>query len=83
MHKILMEESYKPSTQPQCRLNSLLWETIRKEVLKLLDESIIYLIFDSAWVSPAPMQKVVPKKRGIMVVKNDNNELILTRTTAK
>ena len=33
---------------------------------------MIYPISDSNWVSPV---QVVPKKGGIIVVKNDNNEL--------
>jgi len=48
--------------------------------LKLLDACMIYLIFDSSWVSPV---QVMPKKSSIMVVKNDNNELIPTRTTTR
>ena len=51
---------------------------VRKEALKLLDACMIYAISDSSWVSPV---QVVSKKGGILVVKNDNNELILTRTT--
>ncbi|XP_041016158.1 uncharacterized protein LOC121258681 [Juglans microcarpa x Juglans regia] len=43
--------------------------------MKLLDAEIIYPISDSASVSPV---KVVPKKGGITMIKNDNNELILT-----
>ena len=49
---------------------------VRAEVLKLLDDGIIYSISNSAWVSPVQM---VPKKRGITVEKNENNELILVR----
>ena len=52
-------------------------EVVHKEALKLLDAEIIYPISDSAWVSPV---QVVPKKGGITVIKNDNNELIPTRT---
>jgi len=52
-------------------------EVVRKEVLKLLDTGMIYPISDSNWVSPV---QVVLKKGGITVVKNDNNELIPTRT---
>lgn len=77
MHKILMEESYKPTVQPERRPNPTIQEVVKKEVLKLLDAGIIYLIFDSAWVSSV---QVVPKKGGMTVVQNDNNELILTRT---
>jgi len=50
---------------------------VRKEVLKLLDAGMIYPISDSNWVSSV---QVVPKKGGIIMVKNDNNELIPTRT---
>ncbi|KAJ4700581.1 Retrovirus-related Pol polyprotein [Melia azedarach] len=52
-------------------------EVVRAEVLKLLDAGMIYPISDSPWVSPV---QVVPKKGGMTVVKNDNNELIPTRT---
>ncbi|MCI17810.1 reverse transcriptase, partial [Trifolium medium] len=38
---------------------------------------MMYLILDSAWVSPV---HVVPKKGGMTVVRNDKNELIPTRT---
>ncbi|XP_073030622.1 uncharacterized protein [Primulina eburnea] len=77
MHKILMEADHKTSTQPQRRLNPAMQEVVKKEVIKLLDAGIIYPISDSRWVSPV---QVVPKKGGITVVKNDNNELIPTRT---
>ena len=45
--------------------------------MKLLDVRIIYPISDSNWVSPI---HIVPKKGGMTVVKNENNELIPTRT---
>ena len=76
MHKILMEDIYKTSVQRH--LNPTMKEVVRKEVLKLLDVGMIYAISDSNWVSPV---QVVPKKGGIIVVKNDNNELIPSRTT--
>ncbi|MCH97999.1 reverse transcriptase, partial [Trifolium medium] len=41
---------------------------------------MIYLISDSAWVSPV---HVVPKKGGMIVVRNDKNELILSRTVTR
>ena len=44
--------------------------------MKLLDAGIIYLISDSQWVSPI---QVVPKKFGVTVVTNENNELVPTR----
>ena len=46
---------------------------VRNEILKLLEEGIIYPIADSQWVSPV---HCVPKKGGIIVVPNDKNELI-------
>ncbi|GJU58229.1 reverse transcriptase domain-containing protein [Tanacetum coccineum] len=45
--------------------------------MKLLDTGIIYLIVDSPWVSPI---HCVPKKGGITVVTNKNDELVPTRT---
>jgi len=44
--------------------------------LKLLDHGIIYPISDSEWVSSI---QVVPKKTGIIVIRNDKNELVPTR----
>jgi hypothetical protein len=49
---------------------------VRNEVLKLLDAGIIYPIADSRWVSPI---HCIPKKGGITVVPNKNNELIPQR----
>ncbi|KAG9444982.1 hypothetical protein H6P81_016322 [Aristolochia fimbriata] len=37
MHKILLEDSFKPTIQPQRRLNKTLQEVVKKEVVKLLD----------------------------------------------
>nr|GEZ52660.1 DNA-directed DNA polymerase [Tanacetum cinerariifolium] len=75
-HKILMEEDYKPAVQSQRRVNLKIHEVIKKEVIKLLDVGMIYPISDSPWVSPI---HCVPKKGGMTVVANKNNELILTR----
>jgi len=50
---------------------------VKKKNLKLSKVSIIYLISDSKWVSP---DFVVPRKRGVIVIKDENNELIPTRT---
>jgi hypothetical protein len=69
MHRILLEEDYKPSIEHQRRLNPNM-----KEVLKLLDAGVIYPIFDSKWVTPV---QVVPKKGGLTVIKNDKSELSL------
>ncbi|GJV47382.1 reverse transcriptase domain-containing protein [Tanacetum coccineum] len=75
-HKILMEDDYKPTVQSQRRVNPKIHEVIKKEVLKLLDADMIYPISDSPWVS---LVHCVPKKGGITVVANEENELILTR----
>jgi len=42
-------------------------DAVKTEVLKLLDNGIIYLISDSQWVSPV---HAVPKKASFKVVKN-------------
>ncbi|GJS72990.1 reverse transcriptase domain-containing protein [Tanacetum coccineum] len=47
-----------------------------KEVIKLLDAELIYPISDSLWVS---LVHCVPKKGGITVIENEENELIPTR----
>ncbi|GJT30525.1 reverse transcriptase domain-containing protein [Tanacetum coccineum] len=75
-HKILMEDDFKPAVQHQRRVNPKIHEVIKKEVIKLLDAGLIYPISDSPWVSPV---QCVPKKGGITVVENEDNELILTR----
>ncbi|XP_038976085.1 uncharacterized protein LOC120107013 [Phoenix dactylifera] len=76
MHRILLEEGAKPSRQPQRRLNPPIMDVVKKEILKLLEVGVIYPISDSNWVSPV---QVVPKKTGITVVKNQNDELVPTR----
>ena len=48
MHKINMEADYKPVRQPQRRLNPVMKEELRKEVLKLLEAGLIYPILDGA-----------------------------------
>ncbi|KAK6150578.1 hypothetical protein DH2020_015510 [Rehmannia glutinosa] len=62
--------------QNQRCLNPIIQEVVRKEVLKWLDAEIVYVISDSSWVSPV---QVVPKKGGMTVVRNENDELIATR----
>ncbi|XP_075492553.1 uncharacterized protein LOC142530615 [Primulina tabacum] len=62
------------STYPR-RLSPAMKEVVKNEVLKLLNAGVIYAISDCSWVSPV---QVVPKKGGITVVKNQNDELIST-----
>lgn len=78
MHRIHLDENAKPIREMQRRLNPNMKEVVRAEVIKLLDAGIIYPISDSSWVSPV---QVVPKKSGVTVVTNANNELIPTRVT--
>ncbi|GJT19809.1 reverse transcriptase domain-containing protein [Tanacetum coccineum] len=75
-HKILMEEDYVTSVQSQRRVNPKIYDVIKKEVEKLLDTGLIYPISDSPWVSPV---HCVPKKGGMTVITNEENELIPTR----
>ena len=76
MHRILLEEGARLSCQPQRRLNPPMMDVVKKKIFKLLEVGVIYPISDSNWVSPI---QVVPKKTGITVVKNQNDELVPTR----
>ncbi|GJY63736.1 reverse transcriptase domain-containing protein [Tanacetum coccineum] len=71
-----MEDDFKSTIQHQQRVNPKIHEVLKKEVVKLLDARLIYHIFDSPWVSPV---HCVPKKGGMTVVENEDNELIPTR----
>nr|GFA68407.1 hypothetical protein [Tanacetum cinerariifolium] len=70
-----MEEDFEPAVQHQRIVNLKIHDVIKQEVLKLLVAGLIYPISDSPWVSPV---HYVPKKGGFTVVKNEDNELILT-----
>ncbi|GJV36193.1 reverse transcriptase domain-containing protein [Tanacetum coccineum] len=76
-HKIQLLDDKKPVVQKQRRLNPNMQEVVKQEIVKLLDTSIIYPIADSLWVSPI---HCVPKKGDIIVVTNENDELVPTRT---
>ncbi|CAN6576866.1 unnamed protein product [Malus baccata var. baccata] len=76
MHCILLEEGTKPSREAQHRLNPPMMEVVKNDIIKLLDCGVIHPISDSHWVSPV---QVVPKKSGVIFVKNDENELVPTR----
>ncbi|CAN6725599.1 unnamed protein product [Malus baccata var. baccata] len=71
----LIREGAKPIREAQRRLNPLMMEVVKKEVIKLLDVGIIYPISDSKWVSPI---QVVPKQSEVTVLKNEANELMPT-----
>ncbi|GJU80038.1 reverse transcriptase domain-containing protein [Tanacetum coccineum] len=72
----LFLDNVKPTAQDQRWVNPKIHEVIKKEVIKLLEAELIYPISDSPWVSPV---HCVPKKGGITIIENDNNELIPTR----
>jgi len=72
-----MVDDHKPSIEHQKRLNPSLQEVVKRKILKLLKAGNNYLISDSVWVSRV---HIIPKKRGMTVIKNENNELIPTRT---
>ncbi|GJY52777.1 reverse transcriptase domain-containing protein [Tanacetum coccineum] len=71
-----MENDFKPAVQQQRMVNLKIHEVIKKEVIKILDAELIYPISDSPWVS---LVLCVPKKGGMTVVENKDNELISTR----
>ena len=77
MHKILLNDDAKTSVEHQRRLNLVMKDVVRKEVLKWINAGFIYAISDNPWVSPV---HVVPKKGGFIVIRNERNELIPTRT---
>ncbi|GJU88716.1 reverse transcriptase domain-containing protein [Tanacetum coccineum] len=71
-----MEDDFKLGIQPQRRLNPKVQDVVKNKIVKLLDSRLIYPISDSSWVSPI---HVVPKKGGMTVVLNVDNELIPSR----
>ncbi|MCI36708.1 hypothetical protein A2U01_0057931, partial [Trifolium medium] len=49
MHIILLEETAKNSVECQRRLNPIMKEVVKKEIIKWLDAGVIYPISDSVW----------------------------------
>ncbi|GJT76767.1 hypothetical protein Tco_1043492 [Tanacetum coccineum] len=74
--KATLIKDYEPTVQHQWRVNPKIHDVIKKEVEKLLDAGLIYPISNSPWVSPV---HCVPKKGGMTIIKNDENDLIPTR----
>jgi hypothetical protein len=72
-HRIPVEQEHKPVCEHQRQLNNAMREVVKKEVLKLLKVGVIYPISNSEWVSQI---HVVPKKGGMIVMRNEKNELI-------
>jgi hypothetical protein len=73
-HAINMEEDAKPVVEHQRRFIPKMKDVVRNKVLKLLNAGIIYPIADSRWIS---LVHCIPKKGGMTIVPNENNELIL------
>nr|GFA59249.1 reverse transcriptase domain-containing protein [Tanacetum cinerariifolium] len=74
--KTALITDFSPVVQHQRRVNPKIHDVIKQKVIKLLDAGLIYPISDSPWVSSV---HCVPKKGGITVVENEDNELIPTR----
>jgi len=72
-HHFPIEPDRTPSREPQRRLNNTMCEVVKKDVLKLLHARIIYPMPNSEWVIPV---QVMPKRGGMIVIKNEKNELI-------
>jgi hypothetical protein len=75
-HRIPMEREHKPIREHQRWLNNAMREVVKKEVLNLLKVGVIYLVSNSEWVSPI---QVVPKKGGMIVIRNEKNKPIPQR----
>ena len=73
MHKILIEEGHKPTIKRQKRLNLNMQEMVKKEVVKLVDVEVIYVISGNLWVSPI---QCIPNKGGITIVENEKGKKI-------
>jgi hypothetical protein len=67
-HRIPMEQDHKLVHEHQRRLNNVMRDVVKKEVLKLLKARVIYPISDSEWVRPV---QVVLKKGGVTVIHNE------------
>ena len=72
-NRIPIDHDSSPSREPQRRINNAMREVVKKEVLKLLHDGIIYPMPYSVWVSSV---QVAPKKGGMIVIENEKNKLI-------
>ncbi|KAK8694440.1 hypothetical protein V6N13_071992 [Hibiscus sabdariffa] len=77
MHKIILEECHSNYVEPQRRLKTAMKKVVMKEIIKWLDARFIYLISDNSWVSSV---QCVPKKGGIAIVTNEENDILPKRT---
>jgi hypothetical protein len=72
-----MEDKCKPIVDHQRRLTHAMREVVKKKVIQLLDDGIIYPVPHGEWVSSV---HCVLKKVGLTMVRNEKNELIMQRT---
>jgi hypothetical protein len=75
-----LEEDAKPVVDFQHRLHPKLKEVVRKEVIEILKAGIIYPIANSKLFSHV---HCVPRKGGITIVPNDENELVAHHTVTR
>ena len=66
MLKILMENNANPSIEHQRRLNPVMKEVVRKEVLKWLNTSVIYAISNGPYVKPEKIRIFIKKGKTII-----------------
>ncbi|GJX27746.1 reverse transcriptase domain-containing protein [Tanacetum coccineum] len=76
---IQLLDDKKPVVQKQRRLNPNMQEVVKKEIIKLLDTRGIILSNCQDRPLGIPIH-CIPKKGGIIVVTNENDELVPTRT---
>lgn len=76
MQRIMLEEDSKTSKEHKRRINLIMSDVVKREVLKILEAGIIYPISDSKWVSQV---HVIPKKGGVTEVKNYKGEAVAKR----
>ena len=74
-HHIFLEDESRPVREAHRRLNPKVWEAVKEEILKWLNAEIIYLIFDSQWMS---LVHIVPKKAGETIMINEKGDEIQT-----
>lgn len=52
MYKVFLEDAHRPSIKQQRRLNLIMKEVVKTEIIKWLNAGIIVPISDSNWASP-------------------------------
>ena len=76
-HRIHLEDQHKLVVEHQRRLSHAMRDAAKKEVIRLLNDGIIYHVPNSEWVNPV---HYVPKKGGLTMVENEKSELTPQRT---